>query len=61
MFTLAFILYRLFAKQLPLKISLHSEQTLNLGQLLNWAFFAILLVDGYIILTQRIATVYGGF
>ena len=61
MFTLAFILYRLFAKQLPLKTSRHSEQTLNLGQLLNWAFFAILLVDGYIILTQRIATVYGGF
>lgn len=61
MFTLAFILHHLFTSQLSLKISRRSERVVNLGQLLNWALFAILLVDGYIILTERIATVYGGF
>lgn len=61
MFTLAFVMYRLFEKQLSLKTSRHSEKPINLGQLLNWILFAILLVDGYIILTVRVGTLYGGF
>lgn len=61
MFTLAFVMYQLFEKQLSLKISRHSEKSINLGQLLNWTMFAILLVDGYIILTVRVGTLYGGF
>ncbi len=61
MFSLAFVMYRLFEKQLSLKTSRHSEKPINLGQLLNWTLFAILLVDGYIILTVRVGTLYGGF
>ncbi len=61
MFTLAIILYRLFAQQLSLKVRQNSTQTLHLGHLLNWIIFVLLLRDGYIILTERIGTMYGGF
>jgi hypothetical protein len=61
MFTLAFLLFRLFENRLSLPTTQHSQKRINLGQLLNWALFAVLLVDGYVILTSRIATLYGGF
>ena len=61
MFTLAYLLFRLFDQQLALKISRHSQTQVNLGQLLNWIMFVVLLVDGYIILTVRVGAVYGGF
>jgi len=61
MFTLAFVMYRLFEKQLSLQKNQHSQNRVNLGQLLNWVLFAVLLIDGYIILTMRIGTIYGGF
>lgn len=61
MFTLSFVMYRLFDQQLSLQIKQTSQQMLNLGQLLNWTLFAVLFIDGYIILTERISTLYGGF
>ncbi|MAT96154.1 MAG: hypothetical protein CL608_03340 [Anaerolineaceae bacterium] len=61
MFTLAFLLYRLFEPQLSLKLSRHSQTRINLGQLLNWIMITVLLVDLYIILTVRIGVFYGGF
>jgi hypothetical protein len=61
MFTLGFVMYRLFDPQLALKIKQDSQQTVHLGQLINWTIFAILLLDGVIILTERIGTLYGGF
>jgi len=61
MFTLAFIIYRLYEKQLPIKLSRHSARTVHLGKLLNWVILGTLLFDGYIILTVRIGTLYGGF
>ncbi|MCA9942273.1 MAG: hypothetical protein KC449_02265, partial [Anaerolineales bacterium] len=61
MFTLAFALYRLFEPQLLVKAKQNAQQTVHLGQLLNWAILAVLLVDGFFILTMRVGTVYGGF
>ena len=61
MFTLAFLLFRLFEHRLSLPTARHSQKMINLGQVLNWVLFALLLVDGYGILIVRIATLYGGF
>ncbi|MBK8901147.1 MAG: hypothetical protein IPM53_08190 [Anaerolineaceae bacterium] len=61
MFTFSFIIYRLFDKQLVVKLNRHSSKTVHLGLLLNALLTSILLVDGYIILTERVSTMYGGF
>ncbi|MCA9900394.1 MAG: hypothetical protein KC433_19520 [Anaerolineales bacterium] len=60
MFTLAFFLYRLLPGHLMLKNREKGSKPLNFGPLLNWTYLAILLVDGCIILTVRISTMYGG-
>ncbi|WP_420643770.1 hypothetical protein [Candidatus Leptofilum sp.] len=60
-FTFTFIIYRLFDKQLVIKLSNNSKRTVHLGNLLNWTLGFILLIDGYIILTERISSMYGGF
>lgn len=61
MFTFGFIIYQLFEEQLLVKISRNSSKVVHLGNLLHWLLGGILLVDGYIIFTTRIATLYGGF
>lgn len=61
MFTFSFIIYRLFEKQLVVQVNRHSTKTVHLGLGLNVLLASILLVDGYIILTERISTMYGGF
>ena len=61
MFTFSFIIYQLFGQRLILNSSRNSDSTINLGRLLNWAILGILLVDGYIILTDRIVNLYGGY
>ncbi|GJM40737.1 MAG: hypothetical protein DHS20C20_10190 [Ardenticatenaceae bacterium] len=60
-FTLAFIMYRLFENQLLLKFNSQSTRMVHWGQLLNWTFSALLLVDLCITLSGRISTVYGGY
>ena len=61
MFTLAFIIYRLFANKLIIPLSRNSSRTINLGRALNWAMLGVLFVDGTIILVYRIANTYGGY
>ncbi|WP_420643771.1 hypothetical protein [Candidatus Leptofilum sp.] len=61
MFVLAFIMYRLFEDHLLLQLKSQSAQTVHWGQLLNWVFLALLLIDVCIILAVRISTVYGGY
>lgn len=61
MFTLAVSIFRLFSRQLQVKNRKDRQREVHLGQLLNRAFLAILMVDGYIILAVRIGTIYGGF
>ena len=61
MFTLAFIIYRLFETKLIIPLSRNSSRTINLGRVLNWAMLGVLFVDGTIILVYRIANTYGGY
>ena len=60
-FTFCFIIYRLFDQQLLIQLNRKSTRTVHLGLLLNWLLGSLLLVDGYIILTERISLMYGGF
>ncbi len=61
MFTLIFLMYQLFANQLSVKLSRNSDKAVNLGRLLNWVMLGMIFVDGYVILTKRIMTIFGGF
>ncbi|GJM40738.1 MAG: hypothetical protein DHS20C20_10200 [Ardenticatenaceae bacterium] len=61
LFIFAIVIYRLFDNQLEIKIGNNPKRIAHIGNLFNWVLGIILLIDGYIILTDRISSVFGGY